>query len=137
MPATDASAPSASKRDGARSRDSRRTSWPATSATTTSGSLARNTEPQAKCSSSHPPVTGPIATESPVTADQTPIAVARSRAPGKAVISSASVAGKISAAAAPMSARAVTSSPVVSAVAASSEVRPYSASPSCSMRRRP
>ena len=54
-----------------------------TAATSATGTSARNTLPHQKCASSTPPVTGPTATPRPVTAPQTPIALARSdRDPG-------------------------------------------------------
>ncbi len=59
----------------------------------TTGTLTRNTELQVKCRSSAPPVTGPIATARPDTADQMPIAVARSRGLVNTLLRIASVAG--------------------------------------------
>ena len=47
------------------------------------GMLIRKIELQAKCSSSSPPSVGPMATPSPETADQMPIAFARSAGSGE------------------------------------------------------
>ena len=55
-------------------------------------------EPHQKWSSRKPPATGPSATPSPAVAAQMPIAVARSRASVKTLISSDSVAGMMNAA---------------------------------------
>ena len=62
-------------------------------------------EPHQKWSSRKPPTTGPSATPRPAVAAQMPIAVARSRASVKTLISSESVAGMMNAAPAPMTAR--------------------------------
>ena len=67
-----------------------------------SGTSAQKTLPQAKCSSSSPPATGPAATPMPTTAPQTPSAAARSRRSGKVLLMIESVVGKISAAKAPI-----------------------------------
>ena len=65
----------------------------------------KNTEPHQKCSSSQPPVIGPAATATPLTALQMPIALARSPGSRNMLVMIASVAGKISAAPTPISAR--------------------------------
>ena len=94
-------------------------------------------EPQAKWSSRNPPTTGPSATPSPAVAAQMPMAVERSRGSGKIPIRRDSVAGMISAAPAPMTARAATSPSTPPADAAHAEAPPNTASPTRSMRRRP
>ncbi len=77
-----------------------------TMAASTTGTLTMNTDPHQKCSSSQPPVTGPSATLSPAVAAQIAMAAARSRGRVNTLTSRASVAGKISAAPTPISARA-------------------------------
>ena len=68
--------------------------------------MTRKIDPHQKWSSSTPPTTGPSATPRPAVAAQIPIAIARSRASAKTLMSSDSVAGMMSAAPAPMTARA-------------------------------
>ena len=68
-----------------------------------------NTEPHQKWSSRKPPATGPSATATPATPDQMPIAIARSRAFVNTLVRIDSVAGMISAAPTPITARAPTS----------------------------
>ena len=92
-PATDSSAPATSNRPSCACRDSGSSHQPAASATSATGTLTRKTEPQLKCCSRIPPETGPSATASPDTPDQMPIAVARSRASVKTLVSRARVAG--------------------------------------------
>ena len=72
--------PSGSKRRIVVSRDVGTTRQMATIATTITGTLTRNTEPQKKCSSRKPPVTGPRATARPLVAAQIEMAIARCRA---------------------------------------------------------
>ena len=62
------------------------------SATATSGSVTRNTEPQLKYSSSHPEMSGPSSAIPPPSADQSAIAFVRAGPDHNAVIS-ASVVG--------------------------------------------
>ena len=85
------------------------------------GTLIRKTEPQEKCSRSHPPEMGPSATPTPVTAVQMPIAAARSRASVKTLTAIASVVGKMSAAPTPIAARAAINWPVLEASAPATE----------------
>ncbi len=77
----------------------------ATIATATTGTLIISTEPHQKCSSSQPPVTGPRATAMPAVAAHTAMAAARSLATVKTLTRIASVAGNMSAAPTPISAR--------------------------------
>ena len=94
-------------------------------------------DPHQKWSSRKPPTTGPSATPSPAVAAQMPIAIARSRASVKTLISSESVAGMMNAAPAPMTARATISASTPPAYAAPAEATPNTASPASSVRRRP
>ena len=109
----------------------------ATMATTMTGTLTRNTDPQKKCSSRKPPVTGPSATARPLVAAQTEMAIARCLASVNTLTSSASVAGKISAAPMPMAARQAISCPGVVASAAMIDVAPNAAMPIISVPLRP
>ena len=72
----------------------------------TIGTFTMNTDPHQKWSSRKPPVTGPSATAMPATPDQSPMASARSRASVNTLVRIDSVAGMISAAPMPMTARA-------------------------------
>ncbi len=93
MPATDSSAPSGSNRPASWSRDSGSSRRPAMTATTRTGTDTWNTEDQSKCRSSAPPDSGPTATARPETADQTPIAMARSLDTVNTLFKIANVAG--------------------------------------------
>ena len=77
---------------------------PATSATITTGTFTRKTEPHQKWLSSQPPTIGPIAMPRPETPAQMPIARPRSSA-GKTLVRIESVEGMISAPPTPMSDR--------------------------------
>ena len=88
-PAIDKAMPSGSKRRMVVSRDVGTTRQMATMATTITGTLTRNTEPQKKCSSRYPPVTGPSATARPLVAAQIEMAIARWRASVNTLTSSA------------------------------------------------
>ena len=79
-------------------------SRPAISATITTGTFTRKTEPHQKWLSSQPPTMGPIAMPRPETPAQMPIARPRSSA-GKTLVRIDSVEGMISAPPMPMSAR--------------------------------
>ena len=68
-----------------------------------------------------PPLIGPNATAIPETADQTPIALARSTGSRKTSITIANVAGKIAAAPMPIAPRAMINAPVESANEAQTE----------------
>ena len=82
---------------------------PAMSAPITIGTFTKNTDPHQKCSRRKPPATGPSAMAMPATPDQMPIAMARSRGTVKTLVMIESVAGMISAAPSPITARAPTS----------------------------
>ena len=75
----------------------------------TIGTFTMNTEPHQKWSSRKPPVTGPSATAMPATPDHSPMASARSRASVNTLVRIERVAGMISAAPMPMTARAAMS----------------------------
>ena len=82
------------------------------SVTMTIGTLTRKIDPYQKCSSSAPPVIGPKATAMPDVAPQMPRAFCRSDGSGKTLVRMARLAGKMKAAATPMSARLVMRVPV-------------------------
>ena len=83
-----------------------------------------------------PPISGPSATPSPLTPDQTPSARPR-RSAGTAVESSVRLSGAMIAAPRPWTARAAISVPVLGASAAAADAAVNSASPATNMRRRP
>ena len=107
------------------------------SVTTTIGTLTRKIDPYQKCSSSAPPTIGPKATAIPDVAPQIPSAFCRSDGSGKTLVRMARLAGKMKAAATPMSARVVISAPVVCDQAAAAEKRPKKTSPTCMVPLRP
>ena len=82
------------------------------SVTATIGTFTKKIEPYQKCSSSAPPTIGPKATAMPDVAPQIPSAFCRSDGSGKTLVRMARLAGKMKAAATPMSARVVISAPV-------------------------
>ena len=129
--------PSGSKRRIVVSREVGTTRQMATMATTITGTLTRNTEPQKKCSSRYPPVTGPSATARPLVAAQIEMAMARCAASVNTLTSSASVAGKISAAPTPIAARQAMSWPGVDDRAARIDVAPNTAMPTIKVPLRP
>ncbi len=101
------------------------------------GTLTKKIEPQEKCSSSSPPITGPSAPLAPATAAHTPIARARSRGSWKMLVSSDSVAGMISAAPMPIEARVKISCPAEPAKPEAIEPRPNTTIPTSSAPLRP
>ena len=103
----------------------------------TTGRLIRKTEPHQKCSSSQPPVTGPMATPRPETPAQMPMALARSAGSVKTLVRMDSVAGMISAPPMPMKARAPMSAPADPLNAAAADPMPKMARPAVRARRRP
>ena len=88
----------------------------------------RKTAVQLNCSSSQPPLAGPMPTPMPATAAQMPIAFARSPA-GKTLVMIDSVVGMISAPPMPMSALVTMSMFADSAKAEASDAPPKMASP--------
>ena len=109
--ALESTRPRRSSGGAAGSRDSGTKNAARAAATRARGASARNTLPHEKWVSSRPPTTGPVATPTPTTAPQPPSAAARCRRSGKALEITDSVAGKISAAKAPMTTRAAISAP--------------------------
>jgi hypothetical protein len=91
-------------------------------------------ESQPKRASSKPPATGPIATPRPLTADQMPIAFARSAGLVNTLVRIDSVAGMMNAAPIPMTARAAMSPGAELASAAASEPAAKTARPAVSAR---
>ncbi len=107
----------------------------ATNATTTTGTLIRNTEPHQKCCSSQPPMIGPSAAPTMATDPQIAMAMLRSRSSWKLSPINANVAGIIAAAPIARNARAAISCVAVSANAAASEATPNTTRPIRNMRR--
>ena len=110
---------------------------PATRVTMTIGTLTRKMDPYQKCSSSAPPTIGPKATAIPDVAPQMPRAFCRSDGSGKTLVRMARLAGKMKAAATPMSARVEINVPVVCDQAAAAEKRPKKTNPTCMVPLRP
>ena len=111
--------------------------WPAMSVTMTIGTFTRKIDPYQKCSSSAPPVIGPKATAIPDVAPQMPRAFCRSDGSGKTLVRMARLAGKMKAAATPISARLVIRVPVVCDAAAAAEKSPKNTRPTCMVPLRP
>ncbi|MNV44839.1 hypothetical protein D3C71_1366120 [compost metagenome] len=108
-----------------------------TMASSTIGTLIRNTAPHQKCASSTPPTIGPRAAPTMEMQPHTAMARLRSRSSSKVRLISASVAGIIAAAPTANSARAAISRLASGANAASSEAMPKIARPIRNMRRCP
>ncbi len=106
-------------------------------AATATGTLTQKMAPQAKCSSSQPPLIGPAATPTPTIAAHSPMAFARATGSVKMFVISASVVGKITAAPTPIAARAAIRPSAVLTCAATAEVTAKTASPELSQPRRP
>ncbi len=136
-PAIDSATPGRSSLGASGSRERGTRSMAPTIPASATGTFTRNTEPHEKCSSSQPPEIGPSATPTPAIAVQIPIAAARSRGSVNTLTTSASVAGKMSAAPTPMKPRAAISWPVLEANAAAAENAPKIASPASSAPLRP
>ena len=137
MPAIEASVPTGSNRAIVVSRDVGTTRAMATSATAITGTLIMSTDPHQKCSSSQPPVTGPSATATPDVAAQMAMAIARSLGARKTLTRMARVAGNISAAPTPISARQMMSSPALPENAANPENTANRTRPICMTPLRP
>jgi hypothetical protein len=103
-PRAESRKPPTSSRGASGSRDSGTRKRPAASATATIGRLTRNTRLQSPCSTSQPPVTGPMTMPRPLTAAQIPIALPRSCA-GNTAVRMESVDGMMNAPPMPISAR--------------------------------
>ncbi len=137
MAAIDSTRPSPSSAGASASFDSGTSRHAATKTTTTTGTFTNRTEPHQACSSSQPPMIGPAATATPLTALQIPIALARSPGSVKVLVRIASVAGKISAAPTPISARPAMSISALPASPANADVAPNTTRPTMSARLRP
>ena len=134
--ANDSAKPRKSSRGADSSRLSGTRKRPATSATTTTGTLTRKIQLQSACSISQPPVTGPIAIPSPETPAQMPIALPRSCA-GNVAVRIESVDGMMNAPPMPIRPRITISSSGEVASADPSEPSPNTSRPSVSARLRP
>src|SRR5918994_697592 len=117
-------------------RDSGSQRSPSGAASSTNGTLTRNTQRQPATSTSTPPTTGPRASPSPATPDQTPNALGRSSG-GKSTASSDSAGGSAQAAATPISTRAAITSPTVCDAAVSTDAAAKPTNPDTNTRRRP
>ncbi|GAA4985211.1 hypothetical protein GCM10025734_08550 [Kitasatospora paranensis] len=137
MAAEDASSPGRSRRASAGSLDSGTQAQVAASATRATGTSATKTDGQPKRVSSRPPITGPTATPSPVTAPHRPTAFARSRRSGKALVMIDRVVGKMVAAQAPMANRMTISASGDPATPPSALVAANPARPNSRAGRRP
>ena len=135
--AIDTAIPGLSRGGTCGSRDSGTNAAAIAMDTAATGTMAQKTLCQAKCSSSQPPTTGPVATPTPVAAPQMPRAAARSRRSVNALAMIDSVAGKITAAQAPAANRVATSAPDESASAEAALARPKPSRPRISAGRRP
>ena len=135
--AIESTTPAPSRRGASCSFDSGTTNQAAITTTATTGTFTKNTEPHQKCSSSQPPVIGPAATAMPLTALQMPIALARSLGSRNTLVMIARVAGKISAAPMPMSARPAMRPSGESVAPAKADVAPNATRPTISARLRP
>ncbi len=109
----------------------------ATSATTTTGTLTRKTDPHQKLWSSSPLTIGPSALPTIARLPQTAMATFRSRSSAKVTRIRARVAGIIAAAPTARKARAAISASGVGESAAASEAAPKTTSPVRNIRRCP
>ncbi|GHG38044.1 hypothetical protein GCM10018980_10410 [Streptomyces capoamus] len=116
--------------------DSARRSRASGSAARPSGTFSQKIQCQETCSVRLPPMSGPEATASPLTAPQMPYTVPRLAA-GTAAVSRVSVSGIITAAPTPWTARAAIREPMPGARAAAAEAAVNTASPAMKRRRRP
>jgi hypothetical protein len=97
--------------------------------TAATGAMATKTLPHQKCSSSQPPLIGPRATPSPVMAPHNPMARARSPRSVYRLEMIDKVAGKITAAPTPITARTAISAPGLSTSPPTVVAHPNTASP--------
>ncbi len=105
--------------------------------TTVSGRLIQNAARHEACSTSQPPITGPLSPPSPPTAAHTAIARRRNSGSGNMWCRAPRVAGISSAAPAPMPHRAVITCHGSPASAPPAEEAPHTATPTTKQRRRP
>ncbi len=101
------------------------------------GAITTNTLPHQKCSSSQPPLMGPKATPSPVIAPHSPMARARSPRSVNRLEMIDKVAGKISAAPTPITARTTISAPELSTSPPTAVAHPNTANPNSRAPLRP
>ena len=106
-------------------------------ATSTTGTLTRNTERQPHVATNPPPSRGPAGNATLPTPAHTPIARACAAGSGNVRVMIASVPGSRSAAPTPCSTRAATSTPTVGASPHPADAAPNSASPARTTRRCP
>ncbi len=137
MPASESTSPGTSSRPCDLVRDSGSTSAAATSTASANGTFIQNTECHVKCSSSHPPAVGPMATANPAMAVHTAIAAPRAFGEVKVAVSTASVAGNTAAANTPITARAATTVPTPVDSAPPTDTTATPARPIIIIRRRP
>ena len=135
-PALEMATPAKSTRGRSALRDSGIRIATAIRATTTTGTLIRNTDPHQKWSSSAPPTRGPIGKLRKIVEAITAVAFCRSSGANSTGMM-ASASGMIAAAPRPSTARAAISSPEVTAYAQAAELTPKVASPVISTRLRP
>src|SRR6185312_10851431 len=107
-----------------------------TSATITTGTFTRKTEPHQKCSSRKPPVSGPSATPRPDTPAQIPIARGRSSG-GKTLVRIDNVDGMMNAPPSPMIPRITMSCVGDPTNAEIADPEPKTSNPTISAPRRP
>ncbi len=136
MPAIDRIAPTGSTLGAAGSLDVGMRNTPATSPSTTIGTLMRNTACQEKFSTRNPPSSGPSTPASPAVADHRPMALPRSST-GNTTVMIDSVAGMMKAPPMPMNARVAMSCVELSDIAAATEPTPNTTKPNCSAPTRP
>ena len=136
-PADESMAPRMSSLGRLASSDSGTTSSVATIAASASGGFTQKIACQLKCSRSNPPMIGPIATPTPATAAQTPMAFARSRGSANTWTRIDSVDGMMNAAPTPITARQAVSPLTSVIIAAPSEPARKTIRPESSIRRRP
>ena len=109
---------------------------PSSSATAANGTLSMNTEDQPNHSSSSPPASGPSPMPTAASAAQMPIALPRS-SPLKTLAMIDSVAGMMSAAPMPITARTATRASAESATSAPRLAIPKIETPACRASLRP
>lgn len=136
-PTADIPALTASHRSGRAWRDSGTSRAQPTTASTTIGTLTRNTAPHRKCSISSPPRSGPTDTPTLFAAVHRPIATDRSRSSGNTALMRAGVLAMIIAPPTPSADRAAINCPGVTDSAAPADASPNTTNPAISIRLRP
>ena len=136
-PTIESSAPMGSSPRGEGSLDSGTKRRPPVKARATIGMFTMNTDPHQKCSSSQPPLRGPMAMPMAEKPAQTAMARARSAGTVNTLLMMERVAGMISAPPMPMTARVAMSWSAEPASADATDPMPKISSPMLSPRRRP